>query len=280
MILPQIFTAKIRRRFNSYFPRNSQYNLLASQKDSSYKFSLPDGSRFDYPINTSIGRELYNGGFEISEVEFLRQSIKPGNVLLDIGANGGLFTVIAAKIIGDKGHVYACEPGIRELRILRNNIAVNNLNNVTVIDSAIGDKETQTQFAIAYDGALNSLAQTSHPSQEIESWETVNMTTVDALIAKHKIEKVDFLKIDVEGAENLVFKGAKKLLSSAHNLTILFEASELNSHSFGYSVKDLIAQVLAEGFTVKYINKYGIIRNISLDDTRIGREIYNFIAFK
>ena len=267
---------KFRRRLLSYVAR--LYCLVWPNKN--YTFSLPDGSRFDYPLNSVIGRALFTGGFEIIEVEFMRQSLKPGNVLFDIGANGGLFTIIAAKQVGSSGHVYAFEPGLQELKLLRHNIAINNLTNVTVIEAAVSNKKGTTQFAISHDGAMNSLAQTNHPSQKIESWQTVEMTTIDNVIEELSIPQVNFIKIDVEGAEKLVIEGAKNILSSDKNPIILFEASDLNAISFGYSAQELISEIQSAQFSVNYLNEAGLLTPISNFDSRLGKEIYNFIALK
>lgn len=245
-----------------------------------YIFLLADGSRFTYPLNSAIGRALFTGGFETVEVEFMRQSLKPGNIFFDVGANGGIFTIIAAKKVGSNGHVYAFEPGQRELELLKHNIAINNLTNVTVIETAITNKKGVTKFAISRDGAMNSLAQTDHPKQQIESWQTVEITTLDNVLEELNISKVDFLKIDVEGAEGLVIEGAKKLLFSENSPTILFEASDLNVGSFGYSVSELIGKLEAKKFFIHYFNEKDLLSPIVEKDSRIGKEIYNFVASK
>lgn len=270
------FTFKIRRRLLSYVWRLQC--LIWPKKTPT--FFLPDGSRFDYPLKSAIGRALLTGGFETAEVEFMRQSLKPGDVFFDVGANGGLFTVIAAKQVGANGHVYAFEPGSRELKLLRHNIAINNLTNVTVIESALSNKKGKTQFAVCDDGAMNSLAKTEHPSQRIKSWQIVEITTVDEVVKEIGIPKIDFIKIDVEGAEKLVFEGAKTILCSEVITKILFEASDLNALSFGYSTKQLIAELISLGFSVHYLHETGLLMTASEYDSRFGSKIYNFVAFK
>jgi FkbM family methyltransferase len=276
MINIKISALKIRRRILSYFWSPDRLKNLKGDRT----FKLPDGSKFYYPSNSSIGQSLLIGGFEISEVEFMRQALKPGDTVIDIGANGGLFAVIAAKKVGSNGHVYACEPGLRELELLRHNIAINNLDNVTIIESAIGDRNKVAELAISDDGAMNSLSKTNHPSQKIESWQTVEMITLDALVEQFNLSKIDLIKIDVEGAENLVIDGAKQTLSSSMNPIIMFESSDVNASSFGYSVKDFLNNLRRSELSIQYINKFGALKDVSIDNPEIGQEIYNFIAFK
>ncbi|NJL10297.1 MAG: FkbM family methyltransferase [Calothrix sp. SM1_7_51] len=162
---------KIKRRIAFYF-----WHFLCLIKPNAVKeFKLMDGSRFNYPLKSVLGLGLFINSFEASEIEFVRQSLQPGDVFFDIGANGGFYTVIAAKQVGSTGHVYAFEPGSRELSLLRRNIEINNLSNVTIIERAVSDKKSTTKFAISHDGAMNSLSQTNHPEQKIEAWQTVEI---------------------------------------------------------------------------------------------------------
>lgn len=270
------FVFKIRRKLLSYV-----WQLFCSLwSNINYNFLLVDGSRFTYPLNSAIGRALFTGGFETVEVEFMRQSLNPGNIFFDVGANAGIFTIIAAKKVGLNGHVYAFEPGKRELELLKHNIAINNLTNVTVIETAITNKKGVTNFAISRDGAMNSLAQTDHPKQQIESWQTIEITTLDNVLEELNISQVDFLKIDVEGAEGLVIEGAKKLLLSENSPTILFEASDLNVRNFGYSVTELICKLESEKFFIHYFDEKDLLTPIVEKDSRIGKGIYNFVALK
>ncbi|MDZ8051111.1 MAG: FkbM family methyltransferase [Aulosira sp. ZfuVER01] len=269
-----IFRAKRRIKFHLW-----QLNcLLLTEKIG--KFKLPDGSLFHYPINSAIGQSLFVNNFERSEVEFVQHSLQPGDIVFDIGANGGIYTVIAAKKVGANGHVYAFEPGYRELDLLRHNIAINNLNNVTIIERAVSNKKGISQFAISDDGALNSLAETKHPYQSIKEWLNVEVTTIDDIVKELNLKKIDFIKIDVEGAEKLIFEGAKNLLNSENKLKILFESCDVTACAFDYSTKDFLFDLSKSGLFVYYINADGSILPVTNYDSRFGsKELYNFIAY-
>jgi len=243
-------------------------------------FFLNDGSRFDYPLKTAIGCSLFRGEFESHEIAFLQETLKPGSIFLDIGANGGFYTVIAAKQVGVTGHVYAFEPGHSELEILRHNIAINHLTNVTIVECAIGNKTGKAQLAISSDGAMNSLAKTNHPQQCIEYWQSVEIIKLDDFIQKSGIKKVDFIKIDVEGAEKFVFEGFKNILLSDNEIKIMFEASDLNASAFGYSVKEFLENILSSGMKLYYFDKTSTLVEIRDYDPKFGKKIYNFVASK
>src|SRR5271157_2987205 len=232
---------KVRRKIR-WIHRSIFWKIITlfSRKEF-YRFTLPDGSLLDCPVNTSIAKMLFTGSFEKDEISFLRNSLKAENIFLDIGANYGIYTILASKLVGPKGHVYSFEPSRRELKVLNHNIEMNHLNNVTVIDCAVSNHTGTAQLAIARDGGLNSFADTHRPDQKIELWQNVKTISLDEFVVKYSIQKVDFVKIDVEGAEKLVFEGAENLLTSLQATTVLFEASDFNARGFGYTVKDFLS---------------------------------------
>ena len=276
----RLFIIKVRRRFLGYLLPWLFKLKCAFTSAEIVTFKLQDGSDFDYPLRSSIGYALYSREFEKNEIAFLRKSLKPGNIFLDIGANGGIYTVIAAKQIGPDGHVYAFEPGDYELKLLRHNIKLNNLTNVTVIECGVCDRSGLAKFAVVRDGALNSLANLNRPEQQIESWRTIATMSLDDFVGKYSIPKVDFMKIDVEGAEKLVFAGAINLMASDNRITILFEASDHNEAAFGYSAKQLLFELSQAGLDIYYLDGLNRLQSINHDNKRLGNRIYNFVTFK
>lgn len=274
--IQQIYKKTI-RRYKYYF---LWYVQCLISKSPIFSFSLDDGSQFDYPLRSAVGRTLFSGVFEAEEMAFVRQILKPRDIFFDVGANGGLYTIIAAKQVGENGHVYAFEPGERELKLLRHNIAINRLTNVTIVESAVSNIKSEAKFAISVDGAMNSLIETNHPLQKIQEWQTVNVTTLDDIIQDLSLRKVDFIKIDVEGAEKQVFEGAKSLLKSQKEIVILFEAGGLSVDGFECSVEDVLQQVMSFGFFVYYIDRSGSLINISANTLQRDKKVYNFIASK
>jgi FkbM family methyltransferase len=241
-------------------------------------FTLSNGALFEYPLDSALGSLLSVDNFESVELDFVVRSLSPGDVLLDVGANGGLYSVLASKQVGPSGHIYAFEPGIRELVLFRRNVKINSCENVTVVSKAVSNQSGTTQFAISQDGAMNSLKQTDHPMQKFKEWQTVEMTMLDTFVEDAGIDKVDFIKIDVEGAENLVFEGATKLLSSNNKMTILFEACDANSESFGYSARDLLMYIKGMGFYIYYLDSEGKLIEVLDSNPDVGGKIYNFVA--
>ena len=249
---------------------------LFSRKEF-YRFTLWDGSLLDCPVNTSIAKMLFMCNFEKDEISFLQNSLQAGNIFLDVGANYGIYTILAGKLVGPQGHVYSFEPSRRELNVLKHNIEMNHLENVTVIEYAVSNHTGTTQLAIARDGGLNSFADTHRSDQKIELWQNVETTSLDEFVAKYSIPRVDFVKIDVEGAEKLVFEGAEKLLTSVQPTTVIFEASDFNAGGFGYTVKDFLNQILGRGMKLFVLGENGRVNRVSEWSAAYGNQIYNFV---
>lgn len=252
-----------------------------SSADRLYSFRLPGGGRFDYPLNSAIGCDLFAGGFEPAEVRFVREHLSAGDVVLDLGANAGLYTVLASHAVGEAGHVYAFEPGARALELLRHNIAINDLKNVTVIDAAVSNTTGHARFAVAKDTALSSLAAIERADQEIEGWETVRTVRVDDAAVEYGIGDVRFIKMDVEGAEKLALDGAAGVLSRGGGpLTILFEAFDQNTRAFGYTVRDMLDSLAARGFALHGFDHAQVLHPIDDLKEGLGTSIYNFVAYR
>jgi FkbM family methyltransferase len=262
-----------------WFVRYLKWTFISNfSKKKLIRFILEEGKVFDCPLQSAVAKMMFFGNFEKNELAFFRNSLRSGQIFLDIGANVGIYTIIASKLVGDGGHVYSFEPSKRELEILNHNIKINHLENITVIEKAISAHSGIAQLAMAKDGGLNSFADTHRLDQQIETWQTVETISLDEFIQEYSIQKVDFIKIDVEGAEKLVFQGASQFLASDSQAIILFESSELNVSGFGYSVQEFLTSLSKSGLSVFYLDQGGLPLPIVMHDVRLGKEIYNFVT--
>ena len=137
--------------------------------------------------------------------------IRAGDIVLDIGAHTGMWSIPLAKIVGDSGHVYAFEPEDLGYNAIRRNTKINLLNNITVINMAVTDKEGTTSFYIRPDKDTHSVFEkTTAPSPlGVQRKIIINTSSVDKMIENGIIKQPDFVKIDVEGAELMVLNGMK-----------------------------------------------------------------------
>lgn len=171
------------------------------------------------------------------------ETIKPGNVVWDVGANMGLFSFAAAGLSGPRGHVYAFEPDVTLVSLLRRSARLNpQAAPVEIIPCAVSDSVALAKFNIAVRSrASNSLAGFGE-SQAGGIRETQTVLTVSLDWMAERIAPPDVLKIDVEGAELGVFRGAAHLLETRRPL-IIFESLVENR-------EEVSAQLLRLGYTL------------------------------
>jgi FkbM family methyltransferase len=172
-----------------------------------------------------IAEALYLG-FESIERDFVASYVKPGMCVIDIGANIGLYTIMASALVGQSGIVHAFEPSSSTYQLLKRNIELNSCRNVTTNRLALSNsKESMVLKADpchpSYD-AHRYVERKNNVGSIFKTDEEVRCLTLDEYALN--LEKIDFLKIDVEGAELMVLQGATAVLS-LHNPTLMFECN-------------------------------------------------------
>ena len=160
------------------------------------------------------------GAISIYEPENKKYFNIERGVFVDIGANIGRYAVMQARKLHE-GKVIAIEPMPKDFKILKKNISLNRLKNIIPIEIACSDKKGNADFWLGAEGegTAHSLFEIKNRSRKIR----VKTDTLDNIIRDLKIKRVDLMKVDVEGAEPNVFRGAKKILGEYHP-RIIFEA--------------------------------------------------------
>lgn len=179
--------------------------LMVSTKDSGLGMYLRTQNEFE-PLQTS---------------RFLKQ-VKKGDVVMDIGANIGYYTILASKKVGPSGKVYAFEPYSKNLTLLKKNIALNTCTNVVVVAEAVSDTSAKKPFEVdrANPGESRLAAHKSKKSDML-----VTTITLDSFLKREKIKKADVIKMDIEGAEIQAILGAKNLLKNSKKITLFIECN-------------------------------------------------------
>lgn len=193
---------------------------------------------------------------DISAIDCLREifgnnvyekywSAKDGDVVIDIGANVGIFTVKVGEKL-NKGLIVAIEPSPQNIELLKKNLRLHNLSSVIVVPKAVGNFRGKSKFLITpVSGQHRFYSKTVEKSEEINKIIEVDTVLLDDIVKELKIKVIDFLKIDVEGAELDVLKGAKESLKFTKNI-----AMELHYEGEGEEVRRFLEE---RGFTVKIV---------------------------
>ncbi len=202
-------------------------------------FRLPFGAWF-LAGNSQVDEALRNGGFESAELLFVQRYLEPGMIVLDIGAHHGVYTLLASKQVGPAGRVVSFEPSPRERGQLRRNVRLNLCSNVRIERYALGSARSQVDLYLVGGGedGCNSLRP---PAVQSETRTVpVEVFTLDEIASKLGLTKVDFVKLDVEGAELDVLKGAIGLLQTTARPVLLVEVYDIRTKPWGYQAREIV----------------------------------------
>jgi FkbM family methyltransferase len=215
--------------------------------------SLGDGGSVVVDLATPHGRRLYAYGFCEPASRAMRQLVKPGDVVIDAGANIGLFTVLAATRVGPAGHVIACEPSPTTMQLLRENVARNGFDHVEIGEVALAEQAGRLELEVFEPGSGSSsfAPEVAGVGRRVE----VAVTTLDDL-AGEWLERTSLVKLDVEGAELRTLQGASQLLERARpDFIVELEPEHLERQ--GASVGEVQSLFAAAGYEAFLIGDGG-----------------------
>ena len=163
---------------------------------------------------------------------------KEGEVVIDIGAHIGLYTIISSKQVGNTGKVVAIEADPDNFELLKRNIALNNLTNVLPLNYAAFSTRTRIKlYEQSASAKYNSVMLTR--AAKTKNYVEVNADTLDSILKQNGINQVNWIKIDVEGAEYEVLKGSTEMLSS-ENVSLLVEIHNIEDPSHYHNIVDFL----------------------------------------
>lgn len=193
-----------------------------------------------------------DGRYEPNEMFSVANLLKPGMSFVDIGAHEGIFSLLAAVAVGPDGAVHAFEPSPRERARLAANITLNRLENVHVHPVALGETSHTATLLVsdAEHPGHNTLGAFSHRETTHAYSVDVNVETLDRFVEQLAIERIDLMKLDVEGSESAVLKGAATTLNSFRPVLIL-EAQQTALERMGSSVEELLRLLASHGYRIE-----------------------------
>jgi len=148
------------------------------------------------------------GTYELRKNILFGKTVKPKHVVYDIGAHVGFYTLLASKLVGKSGHVYAFEPNPKNLSFLKQHLSLNKVANTTIFPVALSNQTGPANFSLAQSDLMGRL--------DKQGKTKVKTTTLDNLLKRKLLKPPNILKIDAEGAEYSILQGASFLLSHYH----------------------------------------------------------------
>jgi FkbM family methyltransferase len=194
-----------------------------------------------------IDQEIIRRGiFEPKSTEIAQTLVKEGDVVLDIGANIGYYTVLFSKLVGKNGKVFAFEPTTHFLDILQRNLDANGVSNVEIVKCGLSNKKHTMEIGIGPSSA------TLHPApgfDRVDKREIIDLTTLDIFTGNRNLPKIDFIKIDVDGHEPFFFQGAWDSLDK-YEPVVLLELSHLHYLKAGFTAWDFYDLLKERGYFI------------------------------
>ena len=235
-----------------YGKKNKLINLTVRGIESSLKTNYAQvwaGKMFLHP-NDAFRLSIY-GIHGAHDFKIIKNNVKDGDNVIDLGANIGYFTLILAKLVGPTGKVFAFEPDPRNLALLKKNVEYNNYKNVIIVPKAVSNVNDKcTLYTGQKTFGQNKIYKPKKTKTQkfipIDS-ETVRLD--DFFKTNGLLDKISFIKMDVEGAEFLALSGMKEILKLNKNIKIFTEAEISYLEDAGSSYDQFIDLLTENDFT-------------------------------
>jgi FkbM family methyltransferase len=207
---------------------------------------------------------LFTGAYERGTNSILEAHVKPGDYVVEAGANTGTETLLISRLTGAKGKVLAFEPVPHVVNKLKNNLALNNIENAQVMELALGETRKEISFYVYPE---------SHPNQGMGSKVldnsglekiTVMQTTLDSLVADGTIARIDFLKMDVQGAEFDILRGGINCIKKYRPKIFLEAADSLSNMQAIYNY------LVELNYAIRLIRIDGELANLNSGNLAMG----------
>lgn len=243
--MENVLIRKIRTLLNHEHPFKLLLTEILRRSGLSMLFII---DRHYYKIrfySTSFSRALFiDPNSRKEDEDFFISYLKEGDMVIDIGANIGTLTLLSASLIKEDGKVYAFEPNPRTYKYLVKNIKLNGFKNIETFCMALGDKNSVAELADLRADDMNYII-TDKP-ENIRTVKTKLSKLDDALPSS--LEKINLLKIDTEGYELFVLKGASNVLDKTD--CIYYESWEKHFTKLNYRTQDIIVILKEKGYKI------------------------------
>jgi FkbM family methyltransferase len=226
----------VRRRFRNYVLSKTKKNFVDL-----------DGQRMH--VDPSEYLKLVIADYRGLHTKYLKQNIKPGDVVIDVGANIGYFTCLLSKLVGKSGHVYSFEPELNNFKMLKMNVEENNCSNVTIEQKAVSDKSGIVKLNMSESSTAHSIY------EKFDDGRTIDVETIsfDDYFGK---KTIDYIKSNAQGADYPMFLGMPNLLEYSKKLSVWLEFDPFLIREQGSTPEIFLEFLKNNNFEVKVVRDY------------------------
>jgi FkbM family methyltransferase len=204
----------------------------------------------DYLVDpvSNFGQSLMNDNvYERELTDYFVTVLKKGDVFVDVGANEGYYSILASKIVGSNGKVFAIEPQSRLQSVLFNNIDANKSYNIKVFQTAIADCVGMAKINLTPDTNTGSSG-IFHSTKYRNKTETIPQTTLSELFLLTNTRQVDMLKMDIEGFEYYAILGDKSVFENVKIKNIALEIHPTVIKRHNLNPNDIVDFLIEQGY--------------------------------
>jgi FkbM family methyltransferase len=208
------------------------------------------GYSFHCDLRDTISREVcFTGYYEPQETSLVQSILRPGMSFVDVGANWGYFTLLAANLVGTRGRVLSLEPDPRLFPILQGNVDRSGLKQVTALQLAAA-KEAGTLTLVGYteDGGNFGISRIAAHTDGQERMFQVSAHSLDYILRQHQLSPVDLMKMDIEGAEAFALAGLEESLATGKIKRLILELHPIQLAELGSTVFAVIEKLQSAGY--------------------------------
>ncbi len=210
------------------------------------------------PEHTYASPDMTADRYERDTTRLFERLVKPGQLVMDLGAHVGYYTLLSAKLVGPTGRVYAFEPESKNYALLQQNIARNGYQNVTAVNKAVADVSGARElFLSGLDNGFHSLFQLKLRQAPDAQPTVIEAVTLDDFLEGLGWPRVDLIKMDIEGGELTALEGMQQLLARQPSLNLIVEFCPWILETLGVKPEHFIDRFVELGFRLQVIGREG-----------------------
>jgi FkbM family methyltransferase len=229
---------------------HSYRNYLHSHADISHVTVLGHKMYLDPldSLNLSV-----NKIYEPYETQLVLRIVKLNSIVVDIGANIGYYTLIFAKLVGREGKVIAFEPESHNFQLLRKNVTINGYSDIVRLEQkAVSNRDEKQKLYLNQKNLgghrINEPTDCSHDSLQV-----IETISLDKYLANNS-NHIDFVKMDIEGAEYLALEGMHSILRQSHSIRLMVAFHPPFIREYGYAPEQVIEFLRNNGFRIYFVD--------------------------
>ncbi len=254
-----------KEKLKTFYPIRAYRRRLTNYVLNKYKTNFVEIDDRKMFLDENDSLKLSIREYAKNFTHFAKQQISKGDIVLDLGANIGYWTLLFSQLVGDKGHVFSFEPEPHNFEILKKNVEINQYNNVTIEQKAVSNITGKIKLF------LSSVTTADH--QIYDNGENRNYIEIDSIrlddYFKNNNTAINFIKMNIQGGEAEATKGMNDIIKKSSNLIVMSEYTPLFLKNIGMNPKDFVMLFTSKNFSIHDLNpKYENPIPITLEETQ------------